>query len=176
MLKSLALISINKGCKVMSNYCPEWILGVAIGVIVGDALTGSTSIFANAQKYSDGLSKHYEEVSKDFLNDCANDILAELNDIGIDEFTPRFIKSFVFNKIKFKENGSSRRFNLFFNQFKGEKAAVTSKKIVSSFKAFVFRCRAQKVSLAPKNWSIHQEEQIDWLLALVQQDAPRLTG
>ena len=47
----------------MSNYCPEWILGVAIGVIVGDALTGSTSILANAQKYSDGLSKHYEEVS-----------------------------------------------------------------------------------------------------------------
>ena len=87
----------------MSNYCPEWILGVAIGVIVGDALTGSTSILANAQKYSDGLSKHYEEVSKDFLNDSANDIIAELNDIGIDEFTPRFVKSFVFNKIKFKE-------------------------------------------------------------------------
>ena len=160
----------------MSNYCPEWILGVAVGVTVGDALTGSTAILANAQKYSDGLSKHYEEVSKDFLNDCANDILAELNDIGIDEFTPRFVKSFVFDKIKFKENGSSRRFNVFFNQFKGEKAAVTSKKIVSSFKAFVFRCRAQKVSLAPKNWNIHQEEQIDWLLALVKQDPPKLSG
>ena len=85
----------------MSNYCPEWILGVAIGVIVGDALTGSTSILANAQKYSDGLSKHYEEVGKDFLNDCANDIIAELNDIGIDEFTPRFVKSFVLYNIKF---------------------------------------------------------------------------
>ena len=64
----------------------------------------------------------------------------------------------------------------FFNQFKGEKAEVSSKKIVSSFKAFVFRCRAQKVSLAPKTWNIHQEEQIDWLLALVQQDPPRLSG
>ena len=53
----------------MSNYCPEWILGVAVGVIVGDALTGNTSILANSQKYSEGLSKHYEEVSKDFLND-----------------------------------------------------------------------------------------------------------
>ena len=27
----------------MSNYCPEWILAVAVGVIVGDALKGSTS-------------------------------------------------------------------------------------------------------------------------------------
>ena len=160
----------------MSDYCPEWILGVAVGVIVGDALAGSTSILANAQKYSDGLSKHYEEVSKDFLNDSANDIIADLNDIGIDEFTPRFVKSYVFNRIKFKENGGSRRFNMFFNQFKGEKAEVTSKKIVSSFKAFVFRCRAQKVSLAPKTWSIHQEEQIDWLLALVEQDATMLSG
>ena len=160
----------------MSDYCPEWILGVAVGVIVGDALAGSTSILANAQQYSDGLSKHYEEVSKDFLNDSANDIIADLNDIGIDEFTPRFVKSYVFNRIKFKENGGSRRFNMFFNQFKGEKAEVTSKKIVSSFKAFVFRCRAQKVSLAPKTWSIHQEEQIDWLLALVEQDATMLSG
>ena len=75
----------------MSNYCPEWILGVAVGVIVGDALTGSTSILANSQKYSEGLSKHYEEVSKDFLNDTANDIISELNDIGIDEFTARFV-------------------------------------------------------------------------------------
>ena len=81
----------------MSNYCPEWILSVAVGVIVGDALTGSTSILANSQKFSDGLSKHYEEVSKDFLNDTANDIITELNDIGIDEFTARFVKSFVFN-------------------------------------------------------------------------------
>ena len=78
----------------MSNYCPEWILGVAVGVIVGDALTGSTSILANSQKYSEGLSKHYGEVSKDFLNDTANDIIAELNEIGIDEFTARFVKSF----------------------------------------------------------------------------------
>ena len=51
----------------MSNYCPEWILAVAVGVIVGDALKGSTSILANSQKYSDGLSKHYETVDKDFL-------------------------------------------------------------------------------------------------------------
>ena len=165
-----------QGCLVMSNYCPEWILGVAVGVIVGDALTGSTSILANSQKYSDGLSKHYDEVSKDFLNDTANDILAELTDIGIDEFTPRFVKSFVFNRIKFKESGGTRRFNVFFNQFKGEKSAIASKKIVSSFKAFVFRCRAQKVSLAPKSWNIQQEEQIDWLLALVQQDPPKLSG
>ena len=123
----------------MSNYCPEWILGVAVGVTVGDALTGSTSILANSQKYSDGLSKHYEEITKDFLNDTANEIIAELNDIGIDEFTPRFVKSFVFNRIKFKENGSARRFNMFFNQFKGEKAATTSRKLVSSFKAFVLK-------------------------------------
>ena len=135
----------------MSNYCPEWILSVAVGVIVGDALTGSTSILANSQKFSDGLSKHYEEISKDFLNDTANDIISELNDIGIDEFTARFVKSFVFNRIKFKENGSTRRFNVFFNQFKGEKEAVTSKKLV-------------------------QEEQIDWLLTLVQQDPPKLSG
>ena len=160
----------------MSNYCPEWILAVAVGVIVGDALKGSTSILANSQKYSDGLSKHYETVDKDFLNDSANDIITELNDIGIDEFTPLFVKSCVFNKIKFRENGSSRRFNVFFNQFKGEKAQVTSKKLVSSFKAFVFRCRAQKEALAPKTWNIHQEEQIDWLLALVQQDPPKLSA
>jgi hypothetical protein len=160
----------------MSNYCPEWILGVAVGVTIGDALTGSTSILANSQKYSDVLSRHYEEVTKDFLNDTANDIIAELNDIGIDEFTPRFVKSFVFNRIKFKENGGARRFNMFFNQFKGEKTQVTSKKLVSSFKAFVFRCRVQKVSLAPKTWNIHQEDQIDWLLALVQQDPPKLSG
>ena len=128
----------------MSNYCPEWILSVAVGVIVGDALTGSTSILANSQKFSDGLSKHYEEVSKDFLNDTANDIIAELNDIGIDEFTARFVKSFVFYRIKFKEIGSAGRFNVFFNQFEAEKAEVTSKNLVSSFKAFVFRCRAQK--------------------------------
>ncbi len=126
---------MEKGLGKMSNYCPEWILAVVVGVIVGDALKGSTSILANSQKYSDGLSKHYETVDKDFLNNSANDIIAELNDIGIDEFTPLFVKSFVFNRIKFRENGSSRRFNVFFNQFKGEKAHVTSKKLVSSLKA-----------------------------------------
>ena len=82
---------IERGLRNMSNYCPEWILAVAVGVIVGDALKGSTSILANSQKYSDGLSKHYETVDKDFLNDSANDIITELNDIGIDEFTPLFV-------------------------------------------------------------------------------------
>jgi len=160
----------------VSNFCPDWILSVAVGIVVGDALMGTTSILANSQKFSDGLSKHYEEITKDFISDTANDIIAELNDIGIDEFTPRFVKSFVFNKIKFKDNGGSRRFNVFYNQFKGEKSPVNSRKLVSSFKAFVFRCRAQKVSLAPKNWNIHQEEQLDWLLNLVQQDPPKLSA
>ena len=82
---------IEKDIRKMSNYCPEWILAVVVGVIVGDALKGSTSILANSQKYSDGLSKHYETVDKDFLNDSANDIITELNDIGIDEFTPLFV-------------------------------------------------------------------------------------
>ena len=175
MLPSLSDFYRNR-YKKKSNYCPEWILAIAVGVFAGDALKGSTSILANSQKYSDGLSKHYETVDKDFLSDSANDIITELNDIGIDEFTPLFVKSFVFNRIKFRENGSSRRFNVFFNQFKGEKAQVTSKKLVSSFKAFVFRCRAQKVALAPKTWNIYQEEQIDWLLALVQQDPPKLSA
>ena len=53
---------------------------------------------------------------------------------------------------------------------------LNSRKLVSSFKAFVFRCRAQKVSLAPKSWNIHQEEQLDWLLNLVQQDPPKLSA
>ena len=160
----------------MSNFCPDWILSVAVGIVVGDALMGTTSILANSQKFSDGLSKHYEEITKDFISDTANDIIAELHDIGIDEFTPRFVKSFVFNKIKFKDNGGSRRFNVFYNQFKGEKSPTNSRKLVSSFKAFVFRCRAQKVSLAPKSWNIHQEEQLDWLLNLVQQDPPKLSA
>ena len=160
----------------MSNFCPDWILSVAVGIVVGDALMGTTSILANSQKFSNGLSKHYEEITKDFISDTANDIIAELNDIGIDEFTPRFVKSFVFNKIKFKDNGGNRRFNVFYNQFKGEKSPTNSRKLVSSFKAFVFRCRAQKVSLAPKSWNIHQEEQLDWLLNLVQQDPPKLSA
>ena len=33
---------LMQGWLVMSNYCPEWILGVAVGVSVGDALTDST--------------------------------------------------------------------------------------------------------------------------------------
>ena len=74
------------------------------------------------------MSKHYETVDKDFLSDSANDIITELNDTEIDEFTPLFVESFVFNRIKFSENGSSRMFNVFFNQFKGEKIQVTSKK------------------------------------------------
>ena len=40
---------IERGLRNMSNYCPEWILAVAVGVIVGDALKGSTSILANSQ-------------------------------------------------------------------------------------------------------------------------------
>jgi len=92
--------------KKKSNYCPEWILAIAVGVFAGDALKGSTSILANSQKYSDGLSKHYETVDKDFLNDSPNDIITELNNIGIDEFRPLFVRSFAFNRIKFRENGS----------------------------------------------------------------------
>jgi len=50
----------------MSNYCPEWILGVAIGVIVGDALTGSTSILANAQIYSFGYRNIMKKLARIF--------------------------------------------------------------------------------------------------------------
>ena len=69
-------------------------MGVAVGVIVGDVLMGSTSILVKSQKYNDGLSKHYEEVNESLLNDTANKIIAECSNTGIDQFTARFVKYF----------------------------------------------------------------------------------
>ena len=59
----------------MSNFCPEWLYGVACGLTAKDFLSTENSLNSISRKYASGLSEHFTEIKFEEITECAEQIL-----------------------------------------------------------------------------------------------------
>jgi hypothetical protein len=134
-----------------------------------DFLTGASSLKAIANKYSRGISEHYEEINSSFIESVAEEKLRILSDIEAGENAIIILNAFVFRRFKFHPDNRPRRITgLFSSEFSGTKIPVAEQKeICKGFKAFIFSIRSNVYNYAPSGWTVIEEPEAGWLGELV---------
>jgi hypothetical protein len=134
-----------------------------------DFLNGSCSLESICQKYSHGLSTHYESMSPLVIQSTAEEKLRILSDIEAAEKAVVILNAFIYRRFKFHPDNRRRRLTgLFTNEFAGSKSHTEEQKeLCKGFKAFIFSIRSNIFNYAPASWSIIEEPEAIWLGELI---------
>ena len=134
-----------------------------------DFLTGSSTLEAIGNKYSRGLSEHYEQIHPQLLAGIAEEKLRILSEIEAAENAVVILNAYIFRRFKFHRDNRPRKISgLFTSEFNGSKKPIDDQKeLCKAFKAFIFSIRSNVYNYAPTGWSIVEEPEAGWLGELV---------
>ena len=134
-----------------------------------DFLTGSSTLLAIGNKYSRGLSEHYEPVNPQLIAGIAEEKLRTLSEIEAAENAVIILNAYIYRRFKFHRDNRPRKISgIFTSEFSGSRKAVEDQKeLCKAFKAFIFSIRSNVYNYAPTGWSIVEEPESTWLGELV---------
>ena len=155
----------------MALHCPGWILGIFCANAARETLLYSAPINTIAKKYSVAIDEHYLDVSPDFIQVCAEKMLASLVEVDAGSAAEEIIRGYIHKKIKTKDDGSARKLSgIFSSEFKGERTPTgTEKYIVTNFRAFLFSMRSGAKGYPPPGWQVDQVKDLDWVGEVMMQ-------
>tara|TARA_A100001015_G_scaffold251724_1_gene290887 strand:+ start:420 stop:908 length:489 start_codon:yes stop_codon:yes gene_type:complete len=149
----------------MTLHCPGWILCIFCANAARESLFYSAPLNVIIKKYTDEIAVHYNEISAEFLQQCSEKILGSLVEVEAGESAEEVIRGYLYQKVKFKDDGSIRKLvGLFSSEFKGERSqSGTEKYIVTNFRAFLFSLRSGKKVDCPPGWQVDQVPDLKWV-------------
>ena len=149
----------------MALHCPGWILCIFCANTARETLVSPAPINTIAKKYSKAIGEHYTGISPEFIQVCAEKMLASLVEVDAGSAAEEIIRGYIHKKIKTKDDGSARKLSgIFSSEFKGERTPTgTEKYIVTNFRAFLFSMRSGSKGLPPPGWQVDQVQDLDWV-------------
>ena len=155
----------------MALHCPGWILCIFCANTARETLLYSAPINTIVKKYSAAIDEHYSEISPDFIQVCAEKMLASLVEVDAGSAAEEIIRGYIHKKIKTKDDGSARKLSgIFSSEFKGERTPTgTEKYIVTHFSAILFSMRSGAKGLPPPGWQVDQVQDLDWVGEVMMQ-------
>jgi hypothetical protein len=155
----------------MALHCPGWILGIFCANAARETLTSSAPINTIAKKYTGAIAENYSDISADFIQVCAEKMLASLVEVDAGSAAEDIIRGYIYQKVKTKDDGSARKLSgLFSSEFKGERTPTgTEKYVVTNFRAFLFSMRSGTKALAPPGWQVDQVPDLNWVQEVMMQ-------
>ena len=103
----------------MALHCPGWILCIFCANAARETLLYSAPINTIVKKYSVAIDEHYSEISPDFIQVCAEKMLASLVEVDAGSAAEEIIRGYIHKKIKSKDDGSARKLSgIFSSEFK----------------------------------------------------------
>jgi len=149
-------------------HAPDWVLSVICSKIAERYVLGSLPIEAFANRMSRDLIKKYSDCEPEKLYGTAEDMLFFLAEIE-DEDALDHCHHFTYNSVMFDQAGRQRRMRgLFFDPLGPVKALTSSKEIISRFRAFTFKSRADISFSAPEGWSIRDIKELKALADILE--------
>ena len=149
-------------------YAPDWVLNVVCAKIAERYVLGDLPIEAFANRMSKTLITKYSDCKPEKLYGTAEDMLFFLAEIE-DEDALDHCHRFVYNSVMFDQAGRRRRMKgLFFNPLSPVKAPTSSKEILSKFRVFTFRSRADTSLCAPEDWSVRNINELKVLADILE--------
>ena len=149
----------------MALHCPGWILCIFCANAARETLITSAPINTIVKKYSGSIAENYSEISSDFIQVCAEKMLASLVEVDAGSAAEEIIRGYIYQKVKTKDDGSARKLTgMFSSEFKGERSPTgTEKYVTTNFRAFLFSMRSGVKGLAPPGWQVDQVPDLDWV-------------
>lgn len=144
----------------MSKYAPDWVLHSVCSTIATRFVEGNLPIEAYANRMSKNLKLLYSDCDSEKLYTAAERMLFFLAELE-EENAIKYFPSFVYNSVVFEKTGRRRKMKgFFYNPLAPAKIETTSKNIVTSFRAFVFRLRNDGSLAEPGGWRINSIEEL----------------
>lgn len=135
-------------------YAPGWVLNTVCSSIALRYVEGNLPIEAFANRMSKTLIKSYRDCEPEKLYTTAEAMLFFLAEIE-DENAITYCNAFIQNSVMFESSGRPRKLKgLFYNPLAPAKENTTGKKVLLSFKAFVFKLRNGHGIALPENWHL----------------------
>jgi hypothetical protein len=149
-------------------YAPDWVLSVVCAKIAERYVLGDLPIEAFANRMSRDLIKKYPDCEPEKLYSTAEDMLFFLAEIE-DEDALDHCHRFTYNSVMFDRAGRRRSMKgVFFDPLGPVKALTSSKEIISRFRAFTFKSRADISLSAPDGWSVKDIKELKALAYILE--------
>ena len=134
-----------------------------------DFLTGSSTLDAIANKYSRGLSEHYDLIHPGTISSIAEEKLRILAEIEAAENAVVILNAYIYRRYKYHRDNRPRKISgLFKSEFSGSRVPIPEHtELCKMFKAFIFSIRSNVYNYAPVGWSIISEPEVEWLGELI---------
>ena len=153
----------------MTQFCPEWIIGVCSAATAKEFLSSENSLNSISRKFASGLSEKYTEIKFEHITACAEEILQFLSDLEANEEAVTYIESYIYRRMCFKSSGAERKISgMFSSELDPVKTNDYSvKNVTKVFRATIFAIRNHTVSDKPPGWSYDDVENLDWFKDLL---------
>ena len=149
-------------------YSPDWVLNVVCAKIAERYVLGELPIEAFANRMSRALITKYSDCKPEKLYGTAEDMLFFLAEIE-DEDALDHCHRFVYNSVMFDKAGRQRRMKgFFFDPLSPVKALTSSKEILSQFRVFTHKSRANTSFLPPEGWSVGNIKELKVLADILE--------
>ena len=122
----------------MALHCPGWILCIFCANAARETLLYSAPINTIVKKYSVAIDEHYSEISPDFIQVCAEKMLASLVEVDAGSAAEEIIRGYIHKKIKSKDDGSARKLSVIFSSEFKISSALSSELALKYLKSLGF--------------------------------------
>jgi|TARA_B110000238_G_scaffold191254_1_gene225264 hypothetical protein len=149
-------------------YTPDWVLNVVCAKIAVRYVLGDLPIEAFANRMSRALITKYSDCRPEKLYGTAEDMLFFLAEIE-DEDALDHCHRFIYNSVMFDKAGRQRRMKgFFFDPLSPVKALTSSKEILSQFRVFTHKSRANTSLSVPEDWSVGNIKELKVLAGILE--------
>jgi|TARA_B100000767_G_C19406736_1_gene386233 hypothetical protein len=148
------------------KFTPDWILKLTCSCAAVNFVMGQLPLRAFANSYAKGLRLHYDDATGEKIEEITQGMLYFLATFESDDHL-EYVNSFMFNNIKFEQNGQKRKLKPMFKSIlEPEKTETSEDATLKHFKKFVFTLRNDRKLAAPKHWKLTDTKDIDTLLKI----------
>jgi len=142
------------------SYAPDWILNVVCAKVAERYVLGTLPIEAFANRMSRDLLLTYTDCTPEKLYSVAENMLFFLAEIE-DDNALEHCHSFAYRSVHFDKADRPRRLKgLFLDPLAPVKQQTSSDTVFKSFRAFVFRSRAEGNLVAPVEWNVRNHKEL----------------
>lgn len=142
------------------SYAPDWILNVVCAKVAERYVLGTLPIEAFANRMSRDLLLTYTDCTPEKLYSVAENMLFFLAEIE-DGNALEHCHSFAYRSVHFDKADRPRRLKgLFLDPLAAVKQQTSSDAVFKSFRAFVFRSRAEGNLVAPVEWNVRNHKEL----------------
>lgn len=153
------------------KYAPDWVLHTVCSKIATRFVEGNLPIEAYSNCMFKKLKVIYPDCKPEKLYTAAEGMLFFLAELD-EENTIEYCPSFLYNSVVFEKTGRRRKMRgLFYDPLAPVKFETTSKNIVTSFRAFVFRLRNDGSLAMPDGWQISSIKELKALSDILNAEA-----